>query len=56
MELSQKEMNQNREKEYKIEGKQIKYFNGEYWLIKETFRTKKEALEILNDLNARITN
>ena len=47
-------MKPNREKEYRVEGKQVQYFNGEKWLVKETCQNKKKALEILNDLNARI--
>ena len=42
-----------REKEYKIEGKQVLYFNGVKWLVKETCKTKKEAKELLELLLKR---
>ena len=45
-----------REKEYKIEDKQVLYFNGVKWLVKQTCRTKKEAKELLELLNLRKQN
>ena len=41
------------EKEYKIEGKIIYYFNGEKWLVKESCKTAKEAKALLEDLISR---
>lgn len=34
----------------KIEGKQVLWFNGEKWLVKETLSTNKKAVEKLKEL------
>lgn len=33
--------------ELKVEGKQVLYWNGEKWLVKETFATVKKAKDFL---------
>jgi hypothetical protein len=38
------------EQPHKIEGKQVWYFNGEKWLIRETCKTKKEAEKLLKEI------
>ena len=43
----------NREKEYKIEGNQVFYWNGEKWLVKETLKSVKKAEDLLVELNGR---
>lgn len=42
-----------RELEYKLDGKQILYFNGLKWLVKETCPTIKKAKELLKELNGK---
>lgn len=36
----------------KVEGKQVLWFNGLRWLVKETCETHEEALTKLTELNA----
>ncbi len=38
------------ELQHKAEGKQVLYFNGIKWLVRETFKSKKEAVLKLKEL------
>lgn len=40
-----------RELAYKLVGKQILYFNGQVWLVKESLRTTTEAKALIKELN-----
>lgn len=41
------------EKNLKVEGNIVYWWNGEKWLIKETCSDEQKALELLAELNAR---
>ena len=36
--------------ELKVEGNQVLWFNGIKWLVKETLKTNKKAVELLKEL------
>ena len=35
---------------HKVEGNQVLWFNGEKWLVRETLKTNKQAVEKLEEL------
>lgn len=37
-------------RQHKVEGNQIKYFNGEKWLVRETLKTKKKAEDRIKEM------
>jgi len=37
-------------KPHKVEGNQVLYLNGDRWLVRETLKTKKLAVEKLKEL------
>ena len=38
------------EKQHKLEGKIVSYYNGEKWLVRETCRTIKKAKELMEQI------
>ena len=43
-----------KEQPHKIEGKQILWFNGEKWLVRQTFKTIKKAKDFLKELQNKL--
>lgn len=40
--------------ELKVEGKQVLWFNGEKWLVKETCKSNREAIKKLAELQSYV--
>mgnify|MGYP001568512366 CR=1 FL=1 len=41
------------DREHKVEGNQVKYWNGLKWLVRETLSTKKDAEKLLDEVKLR---